>query len=413
MSERSDDRPSDVRSVEVRVPHRMLRSGLCLLDTPGVGGLESVHGQLSLASLNGADGVLFVTDASQELTAPELGYLQHRAGALPAGRAGRDQDRPAPALATHRRDQPDAPRQRRDRHPRPRRSPRSCGSAPPVSPTSTRRAASPRWPSSWPACSSRRCASRRAAVAHEVDFVAAQLAHENDAERVVLARARGARLRSSRSSTRCTSGPGRCRASSAAWQQVLADGIQDLVADVEHDLAARLRTVLRDARDIIDESDPKDTWEDTQAWLRRQVAEAGVANRDLLLRSRQRAQRRGRRAVQPRVRQRCRAGAGLGDPRAGRARAAVGVDVRDARGTPGLGSVQRPAGGVRPAHGVERRAAHDAADHPARRAARRGGGPQAVPDGGQAAEGLPAGPGQGRGGQVRRRGRVRDEQGHP
>ena len=83
VSERADDRPSDVRSVEVRVPHRMLRSGLCLLDTPGVGGLESVHGQLSLASLNGADGVLFVTDASQELTAPELGYLQTAVGRCP------------------------------------------------------------------------------------------------------------------------------------------------------------------------------------------------------------------------------------------------------------------------------------------------------------------------------------------
>ena len=90
---------SDVRSVEVRVPHRMLRTGLCLLDTPGVGGLESVHGQLSLASLNGADGVLFVTDASQELTAPELELPQDRRRALPAGRAGRHQDRPAPALA--------------------------------------------------------------------------------------------------------------------------------------------------------------------------------------------------------------------------------------------------------------------------------------------------------------------------
>ncbi len=119
-------------------------------------------------------------------------------------------------------------------------------------------------------------------VAHEVDFVAAQLAHENDAERVVLARPeeRGAVVEQPRRgapAARSLSAP------SAAWQQVLADGIQDLVADVEHDLAARLRTVLRDARDIIDESDPKDTWEDTQAWLRRQVAEAGVANRDLLL----------------------------------------------------------------------------------------------------------------------------------
>ena len=53
-------------------------------------------------------------------------------------------------------------------------------------------------------------------------------------------------------------------------------------------------------------------------------------------------------------------------------------------------------------------------DHPARgRHPGRGRGPQAVPDGGQAAEGLPAGTGQGRGGQVRRRGRLRDEQGHP
>jgi hypothetical protein len=77
---------------------------------------------------------------------------------------------------------------------------------------------------------------------------------------------------------------GALSAPSAAWQQILTDGIQDLVADVEHDLAARLRTVMRDARDIIDESDPQDTWVDTQAWLRRRVAEAGVANHDLLLR---------------------------------------------------------------------------------------------------------------------------------
>jgi hypothetical protein len=129
-----------------------------------------------------------------------------------------------------------------------------------------------------------RTATRQAAtVAHEVDFVAAQLAHEADAERVVLARpeereAVVGRLGAVHERARALTTP------SAAWQQVLADGIQDLVADVEHDLAARLRTVLRDARDIIDESDPKDTWADTQAWLRRQVAEAGVANRDLLVR---------------------------------------------------------------------------------------------------------------------------------
>jgi hypothetical protein len=38
---RTGPRPA---SVEVRMRHRMLRSGLCLLDTRGVGGLDSAHG---------------------------------------------------------------------------------------------------------------------------------------------------------------------------------------------------------------------------------------------------------------------------------------------------------------------------------------------------------------------------------
>jgi hypothetical protein len=59
--------------------------------------------------------------------------------------------------------------------------------------------------------------------------------------------------------------------------------VQDLVADVEHDLQARLRRVLKDVRDVIDRSDPRDTWPDTGAWLRKQSAEAGIANRDLLM----------------------------------------------------------------------------------------------------------------------------------
>ena len=147
-------------------------------------------------------------------------------------------------------------------------------------------------------------------------------------------------------------------APSAAWQQVLADGIQDLVADVEHDLAARLRTVLRDARDIIDESDPKDTWEETQGWLRRQVAEAGVANRDLLLRRANELSDSVAEQFSLESGSRRRAGAGLGDPCPGRPRAPLGIDLLDARGTAGLGPLQRPAGGVRPAHGVERGPPH-------------------------------------------------------
>lgn len=281
VSERSDDQPTDVRSVEVRVPHRMLRSGLCLLDTPGVGGLESVHGQLSLASLNGADGVLFVTDASQELTAPELGYLTTALERCPRG-----------ALVVTKTDLHQHWRRIVDTN---REHLATAGIDVPVFAVSSflrlraARESELNQESGFAPLAEflagvleqtlRHQAGR---AAHEVDFVAAQLAHENDAERVVLARPESGgamveKLDAVHERARSLSAP------SAAWQQVLADGIQDLVADVEHDLAARLRTVLRDARDIVDESDPKDTWEETQAWLRRQVAEAGVANRDLLL----------------------------------------------------------------------------------------------------------------------------------
>ena len=282
VSERVDDRASDVRSVEVQVPHRLLRSGLCLLDTPGVGGLESVHGQLSLASLNGADAVLFVTDASQELTAPELSYLTTALERCPRA-----------ALVVTKTDLHQHWRQIVESN---RAHLATAGMDIPVLPMSSfLRLRASRQPAlndesgfgalvEFLAGVVEQTLNRQAGtVAHEVDFVAAQLAHETDAERVVLARPEERaevveRLDAVNKRAKSLS------TQSAAWQQVLADGIQDLVADVEHDLAARLRTVIRDVRDIVDESDPKDTWEDTQAWLRRQVAEAGVANRDLLIR---------------------------------------------------------------------------------------------------------------------------------
>lgn len=282
VSERADDRPGDVRSVEVQVPHRMLRPGLRLLDTPGVGGLESVHGRLSLASLDAADGILFVTDASQELTAPELDYLETAVARCPQA-----------ALVVTKTDLHQHWREIVEAH---RGHLVDAGLEIPVLPLSSfLRLRAARDPSlneesgfaplvDFLGEVVRHAATRQAgSVAHEVDFVAAQLAHESDAERVVLARPQEqeavvARLDEAHRRARSLTAPG------TAWQQVLADGIQDLVADVEHDLAARLRTVVRDARDVVDESDPRDTWEDTQAWLRRQVAEAGVANRDLLLR---------------------------------------------------------------------------------------------------------------------------------
>jgi predicted GTPase len=69
--------------VEVGVPRPVLAGGLEIVDTPGVGGLTSVHGAATTAALPSADAVLFVSDASQEYTAPELEFLAHAAAVCP------------------------------------------------------------------------------------------------------------------------------------------------------------------------------------------------------------------------------------------------------------------------------------------------------------------------------------------
>jgi hypothetical protein len=65
-----------LRHVTVEIPRRLLGSGITLVDAPGVGGLESAVGSMTLAALGAADGALYVTDCSQELTSTELSYLR-------------------------------------------------------------------------------------------------------------------------------------------------------------------------------------------------------------------------------------------------------------------------------------------------------------------------------------------------
>ena len=61
----------------------MLAGGLVIVDTPGVGGLGSAHAAGSLAAIAMADAVVFVTDASAELSGPELEFLASARGAGP------------------------------------------------------------------------------------------------------------------------------------------------------------------------------------------------------------------------------------------------------------------------------------------------------------------------------------------
>lgn len=64
------------RYVEVDGPVELL-SNLSIVDTPGVGGLDSVHGELAVEAAASATALLFVVDASAPFTLGELNFLQN------------------------------------------------------------------------------------------------------------------------------------------------------------------------------------------------------------------------------------------------------------------------------------------------------------------------------------------------
>jgi hypothetical protein len=65
-----------VERVDITTPSSILKQGLILVDTPGMGGLGAGHAAATLAFLPFADGVVLVSDVSAELSAPELAFLR-------------------------------------------------------------------------------------------------------------------------------------------------------------------------------------------------------------------------------------------------------------------------------------------------------------------------------------------------
>jgi hypothetical protein len=275
-----------VRSVDVRLDLRMLSGGLVLVDTPGVGGLESAHGEVALAALASTEAAIFVTDASQELTAPEVAFLKQALKRCPS----------AVCVVS-----------KIDLYPQWRRIAeldeqhlRRAGIDLPVIPVSSflrQRARDEEPPErtrlntesnfkplyDWLAQEVLASADRRAAAAAaaDVEFATRQLRTEVETERLVLTEPDRAdeiveQLDQDRERSRALATAG------ASWQQALGFGIEDLVADVQHDLAERVKKILREAEGVIDETDPKETWDTVGAWLQKQVVAAAAANHDLL-----------------------------------------------------------------------------------------------------------------------------------
>jgi hypothetical protein len=274
----------ETRSVEVRLDRRVLRAGLSFVDCPGVGGLESAEGTVTLGALGLAEALLFVTDAAQELTRPELTFIQ---AALQRGPRVACVVTKIDLYAEWRRivelDQAHLAR---------------AGLDVPVIPVSSflrlRAAASDdaamndesRFPGLFDFLQAEVVAGADAArierAADEVVFATRQLRRGLEAESDVMARPEdGAQV--VQRLAQAAAATDALRAGGASWQRVLSDGIQDLVDDVRHDLRDRLRTVLQSGEQVIDRSDPKDSWAEFETWVRRQVVGAAVATYDHLI----------------------------------------------------------------------------------------------------------------------------------
>jgi hypothetical protein len=61
------------------------------------------------------------------------------------------------------------------------------------------------------------------------------------------------------------------RRRSARWQQVLGDGVTDLMADIDYDLRDRSRVVTREAEEAIDAEDPGPRWPQFAEWLDQRI----------------------------------------------------------------------------------------------------------------------------------------------
>lgn len=261
--------------IEVGAPSPLLKGGLTFIDTPGVGGHGQPHLSAMLGLLPDADAVLFVSDASQEFTEPEMRFIRQAAEICPT----------AAVIAT-----------KTDLYPFWRQVVeadnahlRRAGLGIPVIPASS-------------LLRSHAVATDDKELNEESNFPAIVkflservLSGDNDRTRdhvigEILSAAEHLRF-SVGSELSVLNDPDQARRltadlerrkqeaqealqQTALWQQVLTDGIADLTADVDHDLRARFRAITQRAEEVIDSLDPTLHWAEIGTQVEDDVANA-------------------------------------------------------------------------------------------------------------------------------------------
>jgi gas vesicle protein len=268
--------------VEVRLPRRLLSGGLVVVDTPGVGGLGSAHAAASLAASSMADALLFVTDASQELTQHELQFLRQARDMCPTVMCVLTKTDFYPAWRKimalnegHLADEPDLPvipvssaLRARAVATNDTSMNKESGFAPLVTFLTDRVRGG---------AANRLAAEAAAAVVGVCEQIEAQF----EAERSALADPAAAQ-RVVDQLTAVKQRVESLKSAAARWSQTLTDGIADLTSDVDHDLRHRIREIIAEADRAIEDVDPADTWPEMQSWLESRVASEMLANYTLL-----------------------------------------------------------------------------------------------------------------------------------
>nr|WP_211177350.1 dynamin family protein [Pseudonocardia acidicola] len=264
---------------EVSLPRKLLAGGLVLVDTPGVGGLGSAHGAATMSALPSADAVVLVSDAAQEYTGPELEFLAAAMKLCPN----------VACVVT-----------KTDLYPHWRRIVEldkghlaEAGIDAEIFPVSSMlrlhaaqtQDAALMDESGFTELISfllRKVVARaddldRRSTGHDVQAVAEQLAASMKAE--LMAQEDPERAEALVSElTRAKTRADELRQRSARWQTTLNDGVADLISDIDYDLRDRLRTIAREAEQLLDDADPAAIWDQFSEWLQQQVASAASAN---------------------------------------------------------------------------------------------------------------------------------------
>lgn len=268
----SDGRP--LTRTEIGIPRAILKGGLVLMDTPGVGSVSSALTSTTLAAVAEADALLMVSDATQELTTHELTFLRQVTALCP----NLALVQPKIDITPHWRRVIEVNRKHLA-------NAGISGRIFPVTSTVRMQAARAKDPelnkeSGFPPLleylrtelGGAHDQLTRKLVAHNVadaldqliNTLKTELAGQNPRTATETLLELESAQRRSEDLKRMVS----------RWQKTLSDGIQDLYTDMEFDFRERSWAVLHQAHETLDEADPNVLWDDLTDWLAESLTDA-------------------------------------------------------------------------------------------------------------------------------------------